>query len=133
MALPEVYLDNIVDLAAAYGVTLTTDQVQALPVLIRKAQDLLPVATETWITAGRLSGDTVASIVEDMVVRVVRNPRAFRQVSIDDFSATVDNTLSSGALYLSPDELERLTPGARSGRQFGTFRLGLESHRVPRC
>lgn len=133
MALPDVYPEDILTLAAAYGVTLTPAQIDALPVLVGKAQDLLPVATETWIAAGRLPAATVVSILEDMVVRVVRNPRAFRQVSIDDFSATVDHTLSSGALYLSPEELERLTPGARSGRQFGTFRLGLESHRVPRC
>jgi hypothetical protein len=131
MALPEVDPANITALAAAYGITLTTAQVEGLPTLITKAQTLLPAATEQWVTDGRLTEALVSSVVEDMVVRVMRNPRAYRQVSIDDFSGTIDQAISSGLLYLSDDELARLTPATPRGHRLGTIRIGVLSHRLP--
>lgn len=133
MALPSVDPGKVAILAAAYGITLTDAQVEALPLLIEKAQELLPVGTEQWIADGRTKAATVVSVVEDMVVRVARNPRGLRQVSIDDFTGTIDQALSSGGLYLAPDELERLTPTQTGRRRIGTVRVGLDSHRVPRC
>jgi hypothetical protein len=73
-----------------------------------------------------LSADAVAAVVTAMVVRVLRNPDGRRQVSqrIDDYenSWTVDQALSSGALYLSETEFASIAP-RRASRTVRSLRL----------
>lgn len=54
---------------------------------------------------GRVSDGLVRRVVAAMVVRVLRNPEAIRQWSVDDASFTRDQLVSSGVLYASPDEI----------------------------
>lgn len=70
---------------------------------------------------GRLDDGTleellVVSVVTAMVARVLRNPLGHRQGSqgIDDYSTswTVDQAVSTGALYVSDDEVLTLSPAA---------------------
>lgn len=129
MALPEVDPNDIVKLAEAFGITLSTAQKQALDVLIPKAQSMLPAGLEARLAAGTVNEATVVSVVEDMIVRVLRNVRGLRQVSIDDYSATIDQAISSGQLYLSPEERARL--GGSRRRRVGSIRLAIPPHRVP--
>lgn len=60
-------------------------------------------------------GALVRAVLCAMVLRVMRNPDGKRQESIDDYSWTIDDTRSSGALYLSEQEMELLTPESSSG------------------
>lgn len=62
----------------------------------------------------------VVAVVVAMVVRVLRNPDGVRQWSVDDYSETRDNAISSGGLYLSEDELSLLgaAVGAKPRRAF---------------
>lgn len=82
-------------------------------------------ATETNLASGALSYDIVRAVVCSMVLRAMRNPDGAKSgtVSIDDFtrSWTLDSSVSSGALYVSNDELRWL--GA-SRRRSGSFTLG---------
>ena len=79
--------------------------------LIAKAEvlviDYVPNVTSR-LSDGRLRQETLNSVIEDMVIRVLRNPQALRTVSVDDGSATLDGAISSGLLYLSDVELDRL-------------------------
>lgn len=50
----------------------------------------------------------VVQVLVAMVLRVLKNPEAKRQESIDDYSYLRDNAVSSGMLYLSDDELDLL-------------------------
>lgn len=65
------------------------------------------------ITAGSLSAGTVRSVVARMVRRVLMNPEGVRQRThtLDDFqeTITVDSALSSGEMFISPREMNRLT------------------------
>lgn len=59
---------------------------------------------------------TVKSVMISMVVRVLKNPDSMRQLSksVDDWSksGTLDNSVSSGELYLTDYELKLLNPRA---------------------
>lgn len=118
---------------AAFGVTIPegTNCDSQLEKLIAKAGMLLPAACVAGrVAAGTLDPAIVASVIEDMVVRVVKNAKGLRQFSIDDFSATIDTALSSGALYLSDDERARLCP-SRAGGRVGSVRIGVPAWRLP--
>lgn len=70
------------------------------------------------VAAGVLSAATVRSVVARMVLRVLKNPEGARQRSqtVDDYSEsiTVDGSLSSGEMFISPREMARLL-GSRGG------------------
>lgn len=73
--------------------------------------------------------ETVQGVIEDMVLRVLRNPRALRSLGIDDFQSVIDTTVTSGLLYVSGDELALLSPRAR--RQVRSMRMHIPSWRLP--
>lgn len=59
-----------------------------------------------------LREDSVARVMVAMVVRVLRNPDARRQLGEDTYQETVDQAVSSGQLYISETERGRLLAGA---------------------
>ena len=63
------------------------------------------------LRAGDLERETI-TVLCSMVIRVLKNPKSLWQFSVDDGSAQMDRTISSGELYLSPDEYARLAPRA---------------------
>lgn len=109
MSVFNVTSDNVVD--AAYGITVPSTAQAGVEKLLGKAEGMLldeiPNLKERTDT-GRTKLESVRSVIEDMVVRVLRNPNALRQISIDDGSATIDQAISSGQLYVSEAELARL-------------------------
>lgn len=118
---------------AAYGTRIPADADPAITRLIQKAMQR--ITEEVPNLDARMSAELVAQatlddIVEDMVVRVVKNPNGYRQVGIDDFQATIDTTLSSGGLYLSEEERIRLA-GKPKRRRIGSARLNLPIWRQP--
>lgn len=122
---------------AAYGLAIPEgSQVDAaIERLIEKATDRVYVAfpnLDDRISAGTLTAARVQGVIEDMVIRVLRNPNAYRQVSIDDYARMIDTALSTGALYLSPEERALLTP-RRKRSAFGSVRLAVPSWRLPRA
>lgn len=56
-----------------------------------------------------LRADVVRVICES-VIRVLKNPKSLWQFSVDDGSAMLDRSLSSGALYISDAERAMLMP-----------------------
>jgi hypothetical protein len=72
------------------------------------------------VQSGAVSEDIVRAVVCAMVLRVLRNPDGVRSWSVDDYSQTRDNSVSSGSLYLSDAELALL--GTAAGyRRRGAF------------
>lgn len=85
------------------------------------------------IDAGLTTRGALAGVVEDMVLRVVRNPDGKKSETIDDYSWTLDPQVSSGMLYLSDEEMLLLVPPVPSTRRrVGTIRLGVPAWRMPR-
>lgn len=120
---------------SAYGLIIPAGADAAIAKVVSKAIDRVLDAfpsIEDRIVTGAIPATRVSGVVEDMVIRVLRNPNAYRQVSIDDYSRMVDTAVSSGSLYISTDERAMLTPKARRPR-IGSIRLGVPSHRIPRA
>lgn len=67
---------------------------------------------EDRMADGRVSNGLVVRVVRSMVLRVLRNPDAIRQWSIDDASFTRDSAVSAGELYVTDDEIKLLTGGS---------------------
>lgn len=119
---------------AAFGIKVPTGTVAdvQLAALIEKAKNrLVPgiVSLTRRVEAGTLEEQTVNGVIEDMVLRVVKNPRSLRQLGIDDFQTTIDSAVSTGALYLSDYERELLAPKTRGA--LGSIRIGVPSYRLP--
>lgn len=73
------------------------------------------------------SDDLVTLVIVKMVRRVLKNPDGYRvrSESVDDYAdgGTIDSALSTGEIYVSPEELGWL--GVRpSGRRAFEIRLG---------
>jgi len=69
-------------------------------------------------TTSELSSALVVAVESAMVLRVLKNPDAKRQESIDDYSWMRDNAVSAGLLYLTDDELSDLSPAGASTDAF---------------
>lgn len=116
------------DVTAIFG--SVTDQTAKVDKLLDFAAALLRTRVpqlQARLDAGTLDDVVVVSVVTAMVVRVLRNPLGYRQGSqtIDDYSTswTVDQAVSSGALYVSDIEVADLAPPT-AGLRVGTLRLG---------
>lgn len=98
---------------------LSVAEMAVVAVLLEDAWLILKArisGAEARLDAATLSPQLVVAVEAAMVLRVMRNPDGLRQESIDDYSWTRDNAVSSGLLYLSDDELAMLEPaGAVSG------------------
>lgn len=74
------------------------------------------------IAAGTLSASLVAGVAAAMVRRVLLNPTVARQKSrsIDDYQETdtLDSSISTGEIYLTPREFRLLTGSRRRSRAF---------------
>ena len=84
-------------------------------IYLRRDEDLdaLVAANEDGFSA------EVVRVLATAVLRVMKNPDGKRQESIDDYSWTRDESVSSGLLYFTADELDGLIPGtAITGRAF---------------
>lgn len=120
--------------AAAYGLTIPAGDVIDLQLqkLIDKAAARLDSRVPSLllrVTNGTLKLSVVQGVIEDMVLRVLRNPKAFRSLGIDDFQTTIDTSTSTGLLYVSVDELSLLSPRSRS--KFGSIQLSVPRFRQP--
>lgn len=58
----------------------------------------------------------VVQVLCAMVMRVINNPEGKYQESGDDYSYSRDSAVSTGALYVSADELALLPSGERKRR-----------------
>ena len=104
------------DVAAGWR-PLTDAEATTAAGLITEAGVLLAVKAPNF---GSFSDDLVRLVIARAVRRVLKNPDGYRvrgTESIDDYSVsggTVDNTLSTGEVYFSDEELSWLgvTPGA---------------------
>lgn len=102
----------IVDDLEARWRSLTAAETVVATAMIDDAMTLLTVRRPTLladVTAGLVTPESVVFVVCAMVLRVLKNPESKRQESIDDYSWTRDTAVSSGALYVSDDELGLLT------------------------
>lgn len=120
----------------AYGIDIPTGATvdAQIAVLIAKATTRIDEAVPSLaarVVAETTSRAVVQDVIEDMVLRVVKNPKSLRSLGLDDFQATIDQAVSSGMLYLSDDERARLLPHGRTTQRLGSIRIGVPAWRWP--
>ena len=131
MSLFGVNPTNVAD--AAYGLTVPSSAVAGIVKLIEKAEGILLdeiPSLHQRSTSGRTKPESVKSVIEDMVVRVLRNPNSLRQITVDDGTATIDHAISSGQLYASPAELARLRKDVNGSARGGVRSIRLAKPRM---
>lgn len=117
---------------AGYGLAIPSSRTvdQQIQALIDKAEERLLAAVRSIprrVATGALEPTLVRGVIEDMVLRVIKNPRALRTLGIDDFQATIDTAVSAGMLYVTADERDLLSPPAAAA--VGNIRVGLPRSR----
>jgi hypothetical protein len=97
----------IADLEARFRPLTVAEQAVAQALLDDAWAELLARIPdlEARVADGRVTDGLVVRVVSAMVIRVLRNPEAIRQWSVDDASFTRDNLVSSGLLYASAEEV----------------------------
>jgi hypothetical protein len=66
---------------------------------------------EDQLTAGEVRDTTVIRVLSWMVRRVLMNPEAWQDESIDDWRGRRHELVASGVLSVTSDELADVTPG----------------------
>ena len=121
---------------AGYGLTIPEDASTAVLALINKAErrllNRLP-SIPARVAAGTLDSALVQGVVEDMVLRVLRNPDCLRSWSIGggDYSATIDQVVSSGHLYVTDEEFDLLSGASTGARRAQPVRTVVPAWRLP--
>lgn len=119
---------------AAYGIAIPEgeDVDAALAKLIAKAERRLIGRVPSIpgrIIAGTLDVDRVKDAVEDIVLRVVRNPNGYSSEQAGEFSYRIDRVTASGRIEVTPDDLVGLLPSRPVAAR--SIRLGLPKWRLP--
>lgn len=112
------------DVAAGFR-PLTGDEASVAQTLLDRAERILLARVPSIparIADLSLNVETVIDVEAAMVERVLRNPEAKKQEAIDDYSWTRDTALSSGSLYVSDDEVARLSPAITRSRSASVIR-----------
>lgn len=92
---------------------LSDDEQLCATVLIEEATSLLAVSSPGLRDRAAASPDVAVaarSVIVSMVLRVMKNPDAIRQFTVDDYSQVRDQVASSGLLYATPEELAHVQP-----------------------
>lgn len=111
---------SIADVRASIERPLTPDEERVIPQWLDKAwrelnrvvpgipaRNALPAESPT-----HLADADIRDVLVSMVERKVRNPSGTREWRGDDYSETVDASLSSGQIYVSEQERASLMPPA---------------------
>lgn len=116
-------LATAADVAATFR-ELNDSEAPRVDRLLRKASNFARskvALIDERIAQGLLDEEVVADIVADMVIRVLRNEEGLKQETIGGVSATFDDRVASGFLFLTPDELVMLEPVKAKRASIGTI------------
>lgn len=84
-------------------------------VMLRRRMAVEGVNIETKVAADADLKADVVRVLATAVLRVMKNPDGKSRESIDDYSWSRDEAVSSGLLYFLDEELDSLIPGSGNG------------------
>ena len=70
--------------------------------------------------------DVIKDALVNAVERKVRNASGLRQFGTDEYSQTIDASLSSGKIYIADEDLARFQPRPIAGTSQGIYSMQLE-------
>lgn len=114
-----------------FGLTISDDEMSAVAHLIRKAEARLVARVprlEARVASGAVSEDLVKGVVEDMVLRTVRNPEGLASDGAGGVTSSYFKAAASGTVDVLREDLELLMPPQT---QVGSIRIGVPSWRIP--
>lgn len=129
-ALPYAAVDDV-----AAQQPLTSAQEGLAAHLVRAGSELLRLRArqagqdlDADLAAGRITAETAALTVANMVLRVLRNPNGLRSETTGPFSRTYDTTAAAGLLVVTDYDLAAVTPAevvpdGLAGLGVGTIRV----------
>lgn len=100
------------DVESTFERPLTTDELRVVQPWLNQAWTILTLTVpgvDTRMVTGTLPRDAVVQVLVAMVERKLRNPDGLRSWNGDDYQETVDSALSSGQIYPTTDEINRLS------------------------
>lgn len=118
---------------AGYGQDIPDEFKDSVEALIMKAERRLIKRVSSLrqrLADGRLDSITVADVVTDMVLRVIRNPDGFAAEQAEGFSYRTDWGAASGRLHVTKEDLLHLGIGAKTAT-VGTIRTHTPTWRLP--
>lgn len=127
------YVDFARIQGAAYGMDIPSEAEDSVTRLISKAGERLAARVprlEERVSAGKLSVELVAGVIEDMVIRVVRNPFGYAQEQAGDFMYRIDKAVASGLVEVRAEDVATLRSGS-TGTGFGRVRMKIPGWRLP--
>jgi hypothetical protein len=122
--------EGLVD--AAFGLNIPDTAQRSAERLIAKAErkliDRVP-GLEARLSAGLLDEDTVRGIVEDIVLRVIRNAAGLSgEATAGGFSRQFDRLAASGRIEVLREDVKDLMPPRR---RVGSVRVAMPDWRLP--
>jgi hypothetical protein len=127
------YLDFEGVREAAYGMEIPQEAAAAVTRLIDKAGERLAARVPripARVADGVLTKALVRGVVEDMVIRVIRNPYGYAQEQAGEFMYRIDRAVASGAVQVTDEDVQTLT-GDGGGGSFGRVTMGIPAWRLP--
>jgi hypothetical protein len=122
--------EELVD--AAFGIDIPEISRRSVERLIEKAETKIlnrVPGLEARIAAGTVSDDTMRGVVEDIVLRVVRNATGLSgESTAGGFSRQFDRLAASGRIEVLREDVKDLMPARR---RVGSVRIGLPDWRMP--
>lgn len=119
---------------AAYGMTVPSAAQPSVERLIAKAGERLAARVpriQERVRDGSLSKELVAGVIEDMVIRVIRNPYGYASEQAGEFMYRIDRAVASGAVQVNQSEVDLLMDAASAGSGFGRISMSLPPWRIP--
>lgn len=122
--------EELVD--AAFGLDIPETARRSAERLIEKAErkllDRVP-GLESRLAAGMVAEDTMRGVVEDVVLRVIRNAFGLTgEGTAGGFSRQFDRLASSGRIEVLREDVKDLMPPRR---RVGSVRIGMPNWRLP--
>lgn len=100
------------DVEASFERPLSSDEGRVVQNWLDQSWTILTLTIpgiDTRLSLGTVPQKAVLQVLVAMVERKLRNPNGLRSWEGDNYTETVDQALSSGQLYPTPDEVARLS------------------------
>lgn len=115
----------------AFGFTISDDELPAVTNLILKAENKLIARVPSLprrVETGAVSKDTVRGVVEDIVLRVIRNPEGADREGVGGVSTSYSRLTGSGVIEILREDLKDLLPKTRN---MGSISVKVPAWRLP--
>lgn len=118
---------------AAHGLTITDEASASVEHLIAKAETRLAARIPKLhrrVERGEIDEELVAGVVEDVVIRVLRNPAGYTYEQAGEFVVRLDGERAAGAVKILDSDIAAIL-GEDNSPLIGSVRMRVPAWRLP--